>query len=347
MITRQFWAGSLGLCFVAIVVYGQNSTTKAVIFPPLTVAPTETVSLNIMSAASAYPGWTLLAACQAEVTFYRADGSIIGEPAAFVVGDSSQIFTAGLPSASGSLQVSLPAVVSVQLALTPDGGTASALSPLLPPCAVAFSMETFDSATGVTHVVVPGWAELLSESGSPIMQLGAISTLPCASFVSECELIYAFERTPSRIIVIPPMGVAPTETMQIDIKGGAAGYAGSFANTCSGVISFVGSDGATLGAQTTFMLDKTTQSFSAQLPYAVVGKNLPRPAVSAQISLTALPEAAATAPASTVPPCISAFSVKTYDSTTGVVHGYMTGQSGPDLVSTPTAGSSPVNRPPR
>lgn len=49
---------------------------------------------------------------------------------------------------------------------------------VLPPCTAVFTLEIFDSATGVTHAVVPGESE---QNGSTVTKVGAISILPCIS----------------------------------------------------------------------------------------------------------------------------------------------------------------------
>jgi len=329
---RSVWPSAVGIWWATIAMYGQGATST-IVLPPVNLSSTETAKLNIMSAAAGYPGWSSVTTCQAVVTFYRRDGSIIGEAGTFSVGSSSQVFSAELPYASAGLQAS-PDVVSTDVTLTAFGGAFSTPSPPIPPCAVVFSLETFDSATGVSHIVVPGQAE---ENGSAVTNIGAVSTLPCLATVADCDLLYAFERTPSLIIVIPPVGLSSTETLEIDIRNAAAGYANSSAGACSGSVTFYGPDGSALASPTSGTLEKTAQSFSAQLPYALVGTKIPRPAISAQISLTAMPTT--TAPPA-VPPCITAFSAKTYDTATGVTHAYMAGQSVPYSVSASTTGSS-------
>ena len=338
---RPIFASAINILMASIAVFAQSST-NTIVFPPVTLSPAETASLNIMSASADFPGWDVVGTCQAVVSFYRADGSIIGTPTTFTLGGSRQVSSAQLPYASAGLNAS-PAVVSTQITLTESPVSGSSLTPPLTACTLAFSLETFDSATGVTHLVIPAQAE------PNITKIGAISSLPCiypAKYF--CDLLYDFERLPSQVTVIPPVGLSSTETVQIDITSAAAAYTVPSADTCDGSITFYESDGSALASLTTFTLAKitqsffakTTQSFSARLPYASIASKIPRPEISAQISLTALPAIAASPPSSVLP-CIAAFSVKTYDTATGAVHTTMVGSTVPDMASTVTAESSP------
>lgn len=339
MITSgRVWYCAIGIWWSMAAAHGQSGTST-IVLPPVTLSSTETLRFSIMSAAAAYPGWSTIASCQAMVRFCRPDGSIISQPASLTVDNSGRVFSTDLSYTSTGQQTSV-AVVSGDVTLTGLGGLGSTLSPPLTPCTVVFTLEIFDSSTGVSHAIVPGQSE---QNGSVVAEeIGSISTLPCIYPASWCDLIYAFERTPSRVIVVPPVGLSSTETLQLDIRNASAGYSGLSAGTCDGSVTFYGQDGSVVAAPTTFTLENTASSFSAQVRNAQLGTVILRPEVSAQISLTALPLPSSPGPpASAVPPCIAAFSVKIYDTLSGVIHAYAVGQSAPDMVSP----SGPLRKP--
>lgn len=325
--------------------FAQNAT-NTIIFPPFTLSSTETAGLNIMSAAAEFPGWTLVGTCQAVVSFYRADGSVAGEPTTFTLQTKTQVFSALLPWASAGLDTS-PAVVSAQVVLTNLPVAFSTGTPPLPPCTLALSLETFDSVTGVTHLVIPGKAEVT------VTEMGSISILPCIGPLEPaavyCGARYSFEPLPSQVTVIPPVGLSSTETIEIDITSAAAGYTTRSADACDGSITFYGPDSSALASPVTFtlakttrsFLTKTTESFSARLPYSALNTKVSRPEISAQISLTALPAEFIQPFTGGLPlPCIAAFSAKTFDNATGVVYVNVAGSTAPETSSMATTGSS-------
>lgn len=108
----------------------------------------ETVQVNITNIATASSSGTA-ASCPVSVAFYNTSGAIIGTATAATL-TSGQIATVKLPYASAGaagLRTVVRAVVS---------HTATYPSP--PPCSLEFSLETFDTATGVTHVHNAGGA---------------------------------------------------------------------------------------------------------------------------------------------------------------------------------------------
>lgn len=324
----RVWYCAIGIWWSIAAAHGQSGTST-IVLPPVTLSSAETLRFSMMSAAAAYPGWSAVTTCQAMVQFYRSDGSTIGQAISLTVDNSGRVFSTDLPYTSTGLQTPV-AVVSGDVTLTALGGPSSTLSPPIPPCAVVFTQEIFDSATGATHAILPGESE---QNGLAVATIGAISILPCI-IATECNLIYAFEPTPSRIIVIPPVGLSSTETLQLDIRSASAGYTGLSAGTCDGSVTFYGQDGSVVTAPTNFTLENAASSFSAHVGSAQLSTALLRPAVSAQISLTALPLPTIPVPsAPAVLPCIAAFSVKIYDTLSGVMHAYAVGQSAADMAS--------------
>jgi hypothetical protein len=69
---------------------------------------------------------------------------------------------------------------------------------------------------------------------------------------------------PTHTIVLPPVGLAPTETAPINIMSSAADYPGwSFVMTCQASVTFYGSNGSARGAPTMFSVGKLGQVFPA------------------------------------------------------------------------------------
>lgn len=317
---RSCWSFVAGIWFAVIAAHGQSST-QTIVLPPVGLGATETAQISVMSSAAGYPGWSFVTTCQVAITFYDRDGSALSAPTTFTVAKSAQIFVAELPYASTGAKGS-STVVSAQLALTPSPSTFSVLSPPVPPCAVVFSLEIHDTTTGIAHVLVAGQA---AQGTKNVATIGAVSASPCPGPSTICELLYAFESTPTQFFVLPPVGLSPTEAAQIDIRSSAASYAGSSAPACQASVAFYGADGSTLAAPASFTLEKTAQVFSAQLPYAATGMKTLRPSISAQISLTAI--SITTSHASAIMPCTVTFSLRTYDTATGVTHAIVTGES--------------------
>jgi hypothetical protein len=157
MINRRILLSFItGISCTAIAAYGQVPTWTTVL-PPVGLAATETAEINILSSAASYAGDAFVTTCQASVTFYGTDGSALGAATTFTVGNTRQIFSAELPYALTGAKAPRT-VVSAQIALTPNPSVSSVLAPPMPVCAVAFSFDTYDTATGVTHVFVPGQA---------------------------------------------------------------------------------------------------------------------------------------------------------------------------------------------
>ena len=314
----------------AIAAYGQNPA-QTIVLPPVELTPNETAQINVVSSARNYPGWTFWDTCQVSVTFYGAGGSAVGTPVTFTVGKGAEITSVQMPYASTGAKGSV-APVTARIALTPDAASGSTLSPPIPPCTVAFSLQTFDTATGATHAFVSGQAALASQ---PQAIVGGVTGFPCPYPDDSCDSVY--QRMPNQVIVLPPVSLATTETAQVDLASSAAGYSTS-PEACNASVTFYGADGVALGTPTVFALGKAPEVFSAQLPYASTGGKISSTAVSAQIAFTALP---ITVPygGSAIPPCAIAFSMKTFDAATGVTHAFVAGQSTQAETNLPVVGA--------
>jgi len=201
-----------------------------------------------------------------------------------------------------------------------------------------------NAVTGVTHAYVTGEA---AQDSTNVAAIGAVSVFPCLSDRYSCEMIFSWESTPTRVIVLPPVRLAVTESAQIDVISSVAGFTGAPAASCDGSIRFTGADGSAIGTPANFVVGGTApRVVSAQLPHASSGAAGSPATVSAQIALT--PRGAVMYPASAVPPCVVAFSMKTFDTATGVTHAFVTGESAHDTASPAVTGSAPPPaRPPR
>jgi hypothetical protein len=135
-----------------------STISRTVNLPVVGLASSETAQVNVINLASSFmaatgavPSEGTTASCTGGITFYNASGNIIGSSASFTIG-SGQIFSATLPyseistsSTSASGRTSIRAVVAIT-------GTNTAATP----CSLASNVETFDTATGVTHVHAEG-----------------------------------------------------------------------------------------------------------------------------------------------------------------------------------------------
>jgi hypothetical protein len=150
------------LFFITVSAFGQPAipvspyATPVFQLPPIGLAGSETAQVNVVNTATVAATSTGATApsCTGTITFYNASGSIIGSASSFTVA-GGQIFSATLPYAStggsGSRTV-------IRVAIVLSTTTTSGLQPPQPPapCALASSLETYDTATGVTHAFVSG-----------------------------------------------------------------------------------------------------------------------------------------------------------------------------------------------
>ena len=130
-------------------------------FPPVGLASSETAQVNVLNTAQA--NGSTAASCSGSISFYNAEGTVIGSAATFNNLATGQIFSATLPySASGGNGSRTVIRVEIARAQSVTGAA-------VPPCNFTSSLETFDTATGVTHVVI---------SGPAFVSVSGIHTLP-------------------------------------------------------------------------------------------------------------------------------------------------------------------------
>jgi hypothetical protein len=155
-------AFSAGLFFMALSAFGQIAIPKGPYapappsqFPPIGLASSETAQINVVNTAIQSIGGTA-PSCTGTITFYNASGAVIGAATSFAVG-SGQIFSATLPYASTGTSGSRT-VIRAAIALSSIVAQFGIQSSGPPPCALASSLETYDTATGVTHSLIAGLA---------------------------------------------------------------------------------------------------------------------------------------------------------------------------------------------
>jgi len=119
----------------------QTSTTgtRTINLPPAGLGSTETARINVVNVASASSSGTA-ASCTGTISFLNASGTAIGSATSFTV-TSGQISSASLPFSSAGLS-GVRGEIRGEIQLTLTSGV---------PCGLAFSFETFDTATGATH----------------------------------------------------------------------------------------------------------------------------------------------------------------------------------------------------
>jgi hypothetical protein len=121
--------------------------------------------------------------------------------------------------------------------------------------------------------------------------------------------------TLTRQTTTPPVGLASSETAQINVVNVATASSSGSAVSCTGTISFLNSSGTVIGTATPFTVTNG-QIFSATLPFSDVGVSATRAEIRGEVTVTE------TSGASHVP-CALTSSLETYDATTGVTHLYL------------------------
>jgi len=117
-------------------------------FPPVGVALTETIQVNLYNQAAATTNGTA-PSCTGSVSFLDATGKAIsGAGGNFTVaaGQTQSISLLG-SKANTSSTTGSRAEIRAQISLTSTHGT---------PCSLIDTLETFDSTTGATHVFLVG-----------------------------------------------------------------------------------------------------------------------------------------------------------------------------------------------
>jgi hypothetical protein len=124
--------------------------------------------------------------------------------------------------------------------------------------------------------------------------------------------------TASRNLAFPPVGLAFSETAQINVANTAANPANGTAASCTGTISFNTATGASAETPVKFTVT-AGQISSATLTAAKLGVvNGQRAEFIGSVQLTLTPKT----------PCTLSISLETFDSTTGATHVYLQSPAG-------------------
>ncbi len=132
----------------ALLAQSTTAVTHQSSFPPVGVALTETIQVNLFNQAAAANNGTA-ASCTGSVAFLDATGKAIsGAGGTFTVaaGVTQSISLLG-SKANTSSTTGSRAEVRAQISLTSTHGT---------PCSLVDTLETFDSTTGATHIFLVG-----------------------------------------------------------------------------------------------------------------------------------------------------------------------------------------------
>jgi hypothetical protein len=140
--------------------------------------------------------------------------------------------------------------------------------------------------------------------------------------------------TATRELAFSPVGLAFTETAQINVANTAANPTNGTAASCSGTISFNSADGAAVGTPVKFTVT-SGQIYSAELTAAALAvKNGSRSEFIGSVQLTLTPRV----------PCTLSISLETSDAATGVTHVYLTSPAGGPVAVIFSGGNGPLTR---
>jgi hypothetical protein len=120
--------------------------------------------------------------------------------------------------------------------------------------------------------------------------------------------------TVTRQSSFPPVGLASTETAQINVVNLASASTSGTAASCTGTVSFVNANGATIGTASPFTV-ASGQIFSVTLPFSAAGASSSRTEFRGVVALTYTRGSGV--------PCALASSLETYDASTGATHVFM------------------------
>jgi hypothetical protein len=143
-----------------------------------------------------------------------------------------------------------------------------------------------------------------------------------AAFTAVSAIAQTTTATITRTLTFAPIGLASSETAQVNLVNLASNPTNGNAASCAGSVSFLNTSGSAIGSATPFTIT-SGQIASVKLPYsstAASGRTVVR-AVVAQTFATG----------SSAAPCALATSLETYDTSTGVTHAYVVGPQGADI----------------
>ena len=147
MSTRIFGLFTAAAVLIGCALGQTTTTTKTTeySFPLIPLGSTETLGANLINNASNGANGAP-ASCTGSVTFENTAGTTIGTPTSFTLG-ANAVTSATLTFANSGLSA-LRGLIRIVLTTT--------YSTPAPPCALAYSVNTFDSSSGATHIFITG-----------------------------------------------------------------------------------------------------------------------------------------------------------------------------------------------
>jgi len=118
----------------------QHTVTRTYYFPAVGVASSETLRISAVNIAGSTPKGTK-ASCSGSMSFTDATGAPTGKTTTFTNLGTGQIASGDLAGSGPRAEVQGSVQVTITL-----GSSA--------PCSLLLTLESFDTATGVTHAVV-------------------------------------------------------------------------------------------------------------------------------------------------------------------------------------------------
>jgi hypothetical protein len=141
---RLLFALTAALTGSALAQTTTTTRTSDFSFPLVGLASTETIGVNLINLASNSSSGTA-ASCTGTVAFLNSAGTTIGTATTFTLA-ADAVTSATLPFSSSGL-TSPRGLIRAVLTTTNTSDV---------PCALSFSLNTYDTATGVTHVFLTG-----------------------------------------------------------------------------------------------------------------------------------------------------------------------------------------------
>ena len=131
------------LAAAAAFAQSTTATTRQFSFPLTSLGSTETMQINLLNTASNSTSGTA-ASCTGSVSFLNSSGTVIGSATAFTLA-SGQLNSISLPFAKAGISGNR-GIVRAVISETRASGV---------PCSLVFSLETFDTSSGATHIFLP------------------------------------------------------------------------------------------------------------------------------------------------------------------------------------------------
>jgi hypothetical protein len=165
LLAFTFVAGAIGQ--TALAQPPSATITRNSSFPPVGLATTETMQVNVVNLAvnpTTVTSTAPAASCTGSISFYNAAGTALGTATDFTVA-AGVIQSVTLTLAKAGITSTTRAEIRAVIQSTITEGREA------PPCSLASSLETYDSTLGATHVYLSGPAP--SNSPGPIAIFGA------------------------------------------------------------------------------------------------------------------------------------------------------------------------------